>query len=312
MTDTPEPGTFEPIVRVAAAIATGVGVLGLVALTGGAVLWTRFDAAGLPSGHAVAVVPRDDLIVIGAETLVPLTGIVVGVILAVWLVIAASTTAMQFRRTEPEKAAHAAEESDAAADDADAATDEADAAAEKLDTNQTRRVRLIIGFSSLLSYLYFLRYAPSRSWFDSLVVLFAVLLGAVACARAWRVLKAPKFSLFSGVVAGVIVALGLTFTYFQTRERPLVRPAAVVYTDSKGTAGLFIAETDTNIYIAEVSPDPQNPDHGDKLTGRMIEIPRSRVRGLSIGTSQSLSQALKQAPVLKKELTKRVPVQTPP
>jgi len=53
------------------AIATGIGVVGFVILFGGFVLWTRFEAAGLPADQAVAEVPRSDLIATGAGFLVP-------------------------------------------------------------------------------------------------------------------------------------------------------------------------------------------------------------------------------------------------
>jgi hypothetical protein len=51
-------------------IGTGIGIIGFVIFFGGFVLWTRFDAEGLPASDAVAKVPRNDLISTGANFLV--------------------------------------------------------------------------------------------------------------------------------------------------------------------------------------------------------------------------------------------------
>jgi hypothetical protein len=51
------------------ALLTTAGILGIVAATGGAVLWARFWAAGLPAGEALAVIPKTELIASGAATL---------------------------------------------------------------------------------------------------------------------------------------------------------------------------------------------------------------------------------------------------
>jgi hypothetical protein len=64
-------GFWGLILRIAAAIGTGVGVLGFVAFFGGVVLWTRFTEVGIPADEAVAHVPRENLIATGAVFLVP-------------------------------------------------------------------------------------------------------------------------------------------------------------------------------------------------------------------------------------------------
>jgi hypothetical protein len=65
--------------RAGVAILSGLGLAGSMAVLGGAIAWTRFDAAGLPANQAVDAVPRHELIVIGAAALIPfaLLGLVV-------------------------------------------------------------------------------------------------------------------------------------------------------------------------------------------------------------------------------------------
>jgi hypothetical protein len=58
-------------VTVAAAAASGLGVLGFVVFAGGVVLWRRFSEMGLPADHAVALIPKSELVATGAEFLVP-------------------------------------------------------------------------------------------------------------------------------------------------------------------------------------------------------------------------------------------------
>lgn len=59
------------IVPVAAAAASGIGVLGFVTFGGGVVLWRRFSEMGLPADDAVAEVPKSMLISTGADFLAP-------------------------------------------------------------------------------------------------------------------------------------------------------------------------------------------------------------------------------------------------
>jgi hypothetical protein len=86
-------------------IGTGIGLLGFVIFFGGFILWTRFEAAGLPADDAVAHVPRNDLVVTGASFLVPaLLAAVVAVAVAVVL---RDATLGNLRRQRKERAEHA-------------------------------------------------------------------------------------------------------------------------------------------------------------------------------------------------------------
>ena len=157
-------------------------------------------------------------------------------------------------------------------------------------------------------FVYYLVYAPATDARDIIFALAVAALAVVITERSWTVLCDESFGLFALVVGVVIVAVGLSVTYLETIERPSVRPAAVAFNDSRrGIAGLFIAESSTTIYIAEVEPKTDNHDEGDEPTGRMIEIPRDRIRALTIGSSQSLPQAITRAPTLLTELNVLVP-----
>jgi hypothetical protein len=70
--EAPEKPAFSDfLLPVLTAIGAEIGVLGFVMFFGGFILWTRFEAAGLPANEAVAKVPRSDLVATGASFLVP-------------------------------------------------------------------------------------------------------------------------------------------------------------------------------------------------------------------------------------------------
>lgn len=74
------------LVTVAVAVASGLGVLGFVAFAGGVVLWTRFKEMGLPADHALALVPKPELVATGADFLVPALLLSAAIVLIVILI----------------------------------------------------------------------------------------------------------------------------------------------------------------------------------------------------------------------------------
>jgi hypothetical protein len=79
---------WDLVLKTVGGIAAGVGVLGFVTLAGGVILYERLSGAHLPAEDAVAVVPRTNLLTIGASQLVPLACIVGLVVLALWIGVA--------------------------------------------------------------------------------------------------------------------------------------------------------------------------------------------------------------------------------
>ena len=63
------------VVSALKAIASGIGVVGSVAVFGAAILWLRFFALHLPASYAVSVVPKGELIAVGASFVAPTAGI---------------------------------------------------------------------------------------------------------------------------------------------------------------------------------------------------------------------------------------------
>jgi hypothetical protein len=68
------------------AVVSAAGFLGFVAFVGAAIEWVRFSAAGLPADQAVRVIPRQELVTIGAVALVGYTAAALLAVLVVYLV----------------------------------------------------------------------------------------------------------------------------------------------------------------------------------------------------------------------------------
>jgi hypothetical protein len=83
--ETDKPRALDPVYKAAGRVVLAVGgaltLAGVVAVVGAAMLWLRFDRAGLPAEQAVGSVPNEQLIVYGA------LGIVVSVVIGLLAVL---------------------------------------------------------------------------------------------------------------------------------------------------------------------------------------------------------------------------------
>ena len=71
-TDTGAPRSgWDKVAPILGAIGTGIGVIGFVTFIGGVTVYARLRAAGFPAAPALGIFPSQDLVVIGAQTLVP-------------------------------------------------------------------------------------------------------------------------------------------------------------------------------------------------------------------------------------------------
>jgi hypothetical protein len=86
------------LVRVAGVLIAAVGSAGFVAGVGGAVLWARFHAAELPADQAVAAVPNQELVVVGAVALVGFVLAAIGAVVGVYILDNEGTAGEKTRR----------------------------------------------------------------------------------------------------------------------------------------------------------------------------------------------------------------------
>lgn len=268
---------WDLIVKAVGAIAAGIGVLGFVTFAGGVILFERLSGAGIPAEPAVAVVPRAELLTIGASNLLPLACIVGLIVVLIWLVVEVVKDENNPRWL------------------------------------QRNGVALIAGLAAVGGVLYFGVTADHFPRLANIVLLLIVVAGgAVLGVLVWlkmgrlvsdrRMSSAARFGWFAMLVALLVPLEGAMIGWVQSRESPLVRPAVLYDSATRSVIeGFYIAATGGQVYIAEVHAS-KDPDLSLRATGRMLEFPRSEVTRISIGAIQPLGQARHRWPVLVKEV----------
>ena len=305
--------TFWPLVQsILAAAAAGIGVLGFVTLAGGVVMFERFSAAGLPAEHGVAVVPKDDLLSVGAHALLPLAIVVVVAAIALWLVFVVGPTVTTPRR---------------AASDPGEATDSGDAEGATEggritpDMVELPVIGFVLAAVTFAWYLYS-HVGPRPDLRHAALVVVAAAAAASAFCLTWYRVEYPngfpanrshlhltrKSLLYVATVGTVgVLLVGLVIVWAKTAQRPNVQPVAVVTSpDGAGVWGLLVAETNGDVYVASVQGRHDDKWVGRRSTGAIMEIPRQKVIALLIGTNQSLPVALRIGPHLLARLGEQV------
>jgi hypothetical protein len=274
------------VAPVLAAIATGIGVLGFVTFVGGAVQYGRFRAAGLSAEDAVAVVPTQSLVVIGAAALVPAVAVALVFVGLLFLVrvVAGGLGGPPGGAAAPPGGAPAA------------------AAAPSVLAQQGNRVRgvLMFGYMALaLGAAYLSTLAPGSR--DVLIVLLGLFLALLTAAVA-RVTDR-----FTYIAAATLVASGLflgVVNVVHAYDNSDVRPVAVVRQNKQALIGFFIAEGGNRVYIGRLEfkkARGQTPQI-EKRRSRIMAIDKAQISDISIGAPVDANDALLQAGRLADEL----------
>jgi hypothetical protein len=205
-------GQLAPVL---AAIGTGVGVLGFVTFVGGVIVWARLSANGFPAAPALGVFPSQDLLVIGAQTLVKPVIVALGTVAVLVLIYVAILRPFWGRVSEEEAAL--------------------------LTGNASR-----LAGSGMFVFVAFALTAalvpvvsemkPKHQDIAWLVVLGGALLAAAvgSVTRRFLFLMTATF-----VLVGTFLGL---VAYWTARNDTRVRAAALIRDNKKAMAGIFVAE----------------------------------------------------------------------
>jgi hypothetical protein len=68
-------GLMGIVLKVLAAVASGIGVIGAVTVVGAAIFWVRFDAIGVPATQAISMMPKAELLAQGSQEVILFIGI---------------------------------------------------------------------------------------------------------------------------------------------------------------------------------------------------------------------------------------------
>jgi hypothetical protein len=233
---------------VAAAAASGLGVLGFVTFAGGVVLWRRFSGMGLPAGDAVALVPKAVLVATGAEFLLPALGMAALTVLALVIIRIM------------------------------AAPDEA---------VRTRQRAVSLYWSRLVGVAVALLQTGVALFALSEIGAFAFVL-LVCIAALGGLVVGLSFRYLGSVAAVALIAFLIVGTFWVVRayEKTLHAPTVIPMAYSRAQqgkpprveTGYLVAETSDRIWFASLPrPDARNP------VNELREFPRSETDDLEIG-----------------------------
>jgi hypothetical protein len=292
------------------AIVTGVGVIGFVTFIGGVTVYARLRAAGFPAAPALGIFPSQDLVVIGAQTLVPEALSALGAVIALgflyalvrrrkhvsdeealltghWMRVALRKTLLRARnRVNDEEAA--------------------------LLTGHVTPFATIGMFCFVVLALIGST-LPFLSEPDNKHLRFALGLVLLAALLAATVGSVTRRFLYLATTTFLLVGVFLSFTaYWREGHANGVRGAAIIRDNKKAIAGLFVAEGSGRVYIARVNlMDEQacqqagGSDAGCQIIdarSRLVGISKDEVTDIALGDPKPPWKALQQARHLAREL----------
>jgi hypothetical protein len=257
--------SLDALLTLGTTVLSGIGVIGLVTVAGGEILYFRFRAAHFPAEQAVSVVPKTQLLTVGAEVLAPLTL----AILAAMLVVRALVIRFDGREA----------------------------------IRSRLRWQIAVGVAFVIATLVY--YVIAEGGVHRLLSLVVVALIAAAATagvglvgfrtdRDWGWFAAAVIVAIAGVASGI--------SWKRNSDQPEARPAALVTFHSAGISAFFVTETSDAVYLARVTPVGRESNQGIPGTGRLIVLPRDQVKELSIGELEPLAEARRQGPLLLREL----------
>jgi hypothetical protein len=273
---------WSQLAPILAAIGTGIGVIGFVTFVGGVIVWARLTANGFPAAPALGVFPSQDLLVIGAQTLVK--PVIFALAAVVGLVLAYVLLRNGWDRVGEEEAALV------------------EGNASFLAATGMFAFVLLALLAALVPVLSEMK--PEHQDIAWLVVFGAAFLAAAvgSVTRRFLLLITATF-----VLVGTFLGL---VAYWTARNDTSVRAAALIRDNKKAMAGIFVAEGAGRVYLARVSRRPDGSF--DRARSRLVGVDKDQVTDIAISEAKPADQALTQARHLARELCDLQPNATRP
>jgi hypothetical protein len=273
---------WERLAPVIGTIATGIGVVGFVTFVGAVILSARLHAAGFPAETALGVVPAQDMLVIGAETLVPTV---------IWGLVAVGVAVVfhiAFRTVR-----------------ARLTGDEARLFDEQMPRLQAMGVLVCTAavLVGAVGYSLAKDLPADRAWLLLVAVVAAFVPAAIA--------RLTSHLAYVAVATFLIVGVFLTWLAYQRASvNPQYRGAAVIRENKTAAIGFFVAESSSRVYLARTNI-PQGSTVIDEPTSRLVGIEKSQITDWGVGAPKRAIYALAQAKALARELCQIQPQAAP-
>jgi hypothetical protein len=279
-----ERAAWDRVAPILGVIGTSIGVLGFVTFVGGAIDWARFHAAGLPQEEALSVIPTQDLVVVGARTLVPavLWGLLAT---ALYLLFRIIVGRREQRLPNP----------------ADRTVVERYG-----DTVRALTLTAFVSVFEVLAFAITLK-APGR-----LQYLVFIGLGLLMASLTYSIARiTDRFVYLAVTIFGALSIFLAGVGYARERTTPELRGAAVVRNNKKATIGFFIAESGSRVYLGRIALEKGKKIDAD--ANRLLGIEKKEITDLAIGPPKAPPKAKMQAEELADELCElEIPASSPP
>ena len=267
--------SWDRIAPILGAVAAGIGVLGLVTFVGGAINWARFEATGLPKEQALSVVPTQDLLVVGARTLVP--AVVVGLLACALYTIGSAVMGSQEQRFKNLPGIGYVEEHNTGI--------------RIVFLTLTVAAFEIVAFAITMESPNLVQFLV----FFSLGGLLVLLTGAIAA-------QTDRFAYLA-----VTVFLGLSvfsggIAYASARSNPGSRAAAIVRDNQEAIFGFFVAESSSRVYLGRLDPEALRKEEVDLQSARLIGIDKEEIHSIEVGAPKPPAAAVELSDELEREL----------
>jgi hypothetical protein len=245
-----------------AAIATGVGVLGFVTFVGGTIAWARVRAAGLPPAPTLGVLPRQDLLVIGTETLVPT--VFVALLVVIFLSLIYAVTRWALKQTEFRHKLNAHEVAFLA--------------------GEAGLLTAVGMFGFLLLVLLLVLLLPltwrseQLSWDQVMLGIAGVAVAAVVAGMVGAITRRVGYLAATAfVLTGAFVGM---VAYWRAGNEENIRGAAVIRQNKQAIYGVFVAEGAGRVYLARF--DTGTDGKIDRSSSRLVGIEKSQITDIAI------------------------------
>jgi hypothetical protein len=259
------------ITPVLAAIASGIGVIGFVTFVGGLFVWARLNGNGLPAAPTLSVYPKQDLLVIGASTLVP--QVLVALAVAVGLTVIYLLLRLVPRVRERELLALAGH------------------------TVVPTVVELIAVLAIVLAVIVFLVICGVKTN-ELLFVVPGVLISALLAGLLGLVTRR-----FAYLATTAFLALGVLMSYVayrRARDDKQVRGAALIRSGQTAITGIWLTEGAGRVFLALPGRHPDGSV--DQTKSRVIGVDKREVTDVAIAAAKPPRSALLDAQTLKADL----------
>jgi hypothetical protein len=278
--------------KTAGAIIGGLGTAGALVVIGSAVLWVRFEEAGLPPVQAVSVQPRQEALVQGAEVAIAAVLAAIGLVAFLYMLdrrLPGRDSAAQQEKTQAGELGNEEKAGERTNERKQGECTKEESSSHDRPIELRTKIGLCIGLPA--GAILYLVLAPDIS--PLAIVGLLILAGLLTGACFWVGISDEKsfWALAAAVFVSAIVFSGAA-GYLIVKEQKSVQAVAILRDkEDAGVTGFYVATSDKKVYFAN-----SIGNDGDEPRQKPIqEVPIGEETTYAIGPLESPERAAKRA-----------------